>query len=309
MRRRAWGAGFLSGGHCRLLRLGFALWGSVSEARATRAESSRDLLLLSLAATAGAAFTALLTPVLARAPWAGPELTLVSGAFLVGWLRRFGPTGAGIGSQVFIGELLAYGAKLDPAALPVIMLAGLIAVIAAIVPRMLSGPAEHPPLAAADPGPAAALHMGLQAGLAALVIVLLNRAVGLERSGWALAACTYVVAGTASATLERVRRRILGTFVGVPLALACLPLASAAPPLIWAGAALAMVVYAMALPERYDIACGAYAFALIVTLASGGENSVLFLLARAWETLLGGALGLATALLVLPLRAPRPAPD
>jgi hypothetical protein len=29
-----------------------------------------------------------------------------------------------------------------------------------------------------------------------------------------------------------------------------------------------MVIYAMALPDRYGIACGAYAFTLIVTLAS-----------------------------------------
>ena len=66
-----------------------------------------------------------------------------------------------------------------------------------------------------------------------------------------------------------------------------------------------MVVYAMALPERYDIACGAYAFALIVTLAETGEHSVLLLASRAWETLLGGALGLAAGMLVLPLRGSR----
>jgi uncharacterized membrane protein YccC len=151
--------------------------------------------------------------------------------------------------------------------------------------------------------------MGLQAGLAALVIVLIGDKVGLEKSAWAITACTYVIAGSASATLDRVRRRVLGTLVGVPLGLACLPLAAVSPPLIWAAAALAMVIYAMGLPDRYDIACGAYAFALVVTLAVAGDNSVLFLLARAWETLLGGALGLAIALLVFPIRVRRPAPE
>lgn len=63
-----------------------------------------------------------------------------------------------------------------------------------------------------------------------------------------------------------------------------------------------MVVYAMSLPERYDIACGAFAFALVVTLAATGEHSVSLLFARAWETVLGGALGLSAALLVFPLR-------
>jgi hypothetical protein len=41
---------------------GFALWASVSEGRATRARSSRDLLLLSVAAALGAAGFALLSP-------------------------------------------------------------------------------------------------------------------------------------------------------------------------------------------------------------------------------------------------------
>ncbi len=66
-----------------------------------------------------------------------------------------------------------------------------------------------------------------------------------------------------------------------------------------------MIVYAMALPERYDIACGAYAFTLIVTLAASGEHSVAVLAARGWETLLGGGLGLVAATLLFPLRPPR----
>jgi len=72
---------------------------------------------------------------------------------------------------------------------------------------------------------------------------------------------------------------------------------------VWAAAALAMVIYAMALPERYDVACGAYAFTLIVTLAVSGDHSIPILASRAWETLLGGALGLGAATLLLPLRA------
>ena len=51
---------------------------------------------------------------------------------------------------------------------------------------------------------------------------------------------------------------------------------------------LPMVIYAMALPERYDIASGVYAFALIVTMAASGEYPVGILFARAWETVVGG---------------------
>ena len=106
--------------------------------------------------------------------------------------------------------------------------------------------------------------------------------------------------------VERVLRRIVGTAIGVPLGLACLPFALHLPFLICIAAAVAMVVYAMALPERYDIACGAYAFALIVTMAVQGESSVIMLVSRPWETLIGGALGLATAMLIFPLRARQP---
>ncbi|MBN9561270.1 MAG: FUSC family protein [Alphaproteobacteria bacterium] len=290
------------------LAAGFALWASVSEAQTTRRTSSRDLVLLVLAAVVGAAMMIVLSPLLALSGRAGPELTLVTGAFLVGYLRRYGVLGAGVGSQVFIGQLLAYGAGLTRADFPTLGIAGLIAALAAIVPRLLSGPAEHPALAAPAPVAVRApeLRMGLQAAAAALVIVLLNDAIGLQESAWAITACTYVIAGSTSGTVQRVLRRILGTAVGVPLGLACLPIAAQWPLLVWAAAALAMIVYAVALPERYDIACGAYAFALIVTMAAGGDTSIGLLVSRAWETLIGGALGLATALLLLPIREPRP---
>src|SRR5208337_712229 len=81
---------------------------------------------------------------------------------------------------------------------------------------------------------------------------------------------SYAISGSTSGTIDRVKRRILGTAIGVPLGLVCLPLATSAPVVVWAAAALAMVIYAMALPERYDVARGAYAFTLIVTLAVSG---------------------------------------
>ena len=55
-------------------------------------------------------------------------------------------------------------------------------------------------------------------------------------------------------------------------------------------------------PDRYDIACGAFAFTLIVTLAIGGVHSISILGARAGETLLGGVLGLLAAKFIFPLR-------
>ncbi|MEJ1978139.1 MAG: hypothetical protein WDN49_20510 [Acetobacteraceae bacterium] len=121
----------------------------------------------------------------------GAELTLATGAFFAGYLKRFGVLGAGIGSQLYIGQLLAYSAGLTSADLQTVGVAGLIAALAAIVPRVLSGPAEQPapapPYAAGlgiGPGPVAPeFIMGLQAAIAAVIIVALNDAVGLEEIG------------------------------------------------------------------------------------------------------------------------------
>jgi len=291
---------------------GFALWASVSEGQATRIKSSRDLLLLNGAAVLGAVIMIGLMPILTGAGRPGPELVLVSGAFLVGYLKRFGILGGGIGSQIFIGQLLTYGARLTSADFGMVGVAGMIGALACIVPRVLSGPAELPALTPAlgvlysgPRGLSPELRMGLQASLAALVIVALKEEIHLIESAWAITAATYVVAGSASGTIDRVRRRIIGTMLGVPLALACLPLVGHAPLILWAMAALAMVVYAMALPDRYDIACGAYAFTLLVTLALTGEHSLPLLLARAWETVIGGLLGLLAALFIFPLKRAR----
>jgi hypothetical protein len=292
---------------------GFALWASVSEARTTRFESSRDLVVLCLAAAFGAFTFSLFEPAFRQLGRGGPELILVTGAFLAGYLKRFGLIGAGIGSQLYIGQLLAYGMDLAPGDSWAILLALLIGMLAAIVPRVLSGPAEHPallPALASEPANgrqaiSPAFAMGLQAACGALVVVALNRLFVLAESAWAITACVYVVATSAVGTAERVRRRIYGTLVGVPIGIVFLPLAEHWPIIVWAFSAFAMIVYAMALPERYDIACGAFAFVLIVTLAASGVHSVALLTARVWETLLGGAVGLIASRVVFPLRVVR----
>jgi hypothetical protein len=289
----------------------FALWASVSEGRSTRYTSTRDLIVLCLACAVGASSYALSAPWLRPLGHAWPEIVLVLGAFLVGYLKRYGVTGAGVGSQIYIGQLVAYGGQLGPMDVKVIGIAAFIAIVSAVVPRLLSGPAEQPvpqsPLASVIARRYRVLRpelvMGLQAAVAALVVVALNAAFGLTESEWAITACVYVIAGTASGTRKRVTQRIVGTLVGVPLGLACLPLAAHEPLLLWSAASIAMIVYAIALPERYDVACGAFAFVLMVTLAASGEHSLPVLFARAWETILGGALGVAAASFLFPLRS------
>ena len=64
-----------------------------------------------------------------------------------------------------------------------------------------------------------------------------------------------------------------------------------------------MIIYALALPERYDIACAAYAFTLIVTMAATGEHSLKLLASRSWETVIGGGIGIGAVMLIVPSRS------
>ena len=267
------------------LAAGFALWASVSEGQATLIKSSRDLLILNAAAVAGAAIMIGLAPILTGAGRPGPELALVSGAFLVGYLKRFGILGGGIGSQIYIGQLLAYGARLLTSAdFRMVVVAGMaIGALACIVPRVLSGPAELPAITPAvgvpdgDPrGLSPELRMGLQASLAALVIVALNEKIHLVESRMGNYGCDVCCRGL-SERHDRSRppadhRNHAWRPARSRLLAAGGPCASRVR--YRAMAALAMVVYAMALPDRYDIACGAYAFMLLVTLALTGEHSL-----------------------------------
>ena len=94
----------------------------------------------------------------------------------------------------------------------------------------------------------------------------------------------------------------MGTLVGVRLGLTCLPLGADAPLLLWGAASLAMIIYAVPLPEGYDIACGTFALCL-VTMAVPREHSMAVRFARAWKVLLGCTPGLAAAFFLFPLRA------
>ncbi len=206
---------------------------------------------------------------------------------------------------------LAYGAALRPTDWPCIAAAAGIAATTSVIPRLVSGPPRQPlppaPLLRNDGSVAPELAMGVQAAASALVLVGLNAAFGLVESAWAITASTYVIASSAAGTASRVIRRIIGTLVGVSLGLAIMPLARVAPLPCWCAAAIATVIYAMALPERYDVACGAYAFTLVVTLAMTGDYSAAILGARAWETVLGAAAGFLASRTLLPLMsAPQP---
>ena len=101
---------------------GFALWASVSEGEGSRWRSSRDLVLLVLAATFAAVSMVLVDQLCSRTT-TPPELLLVVGTFLVGYMRKFGRLGTGVGSQIFIGMAMAFGFSLGVTAMPMMLMA------------------------------------------------------------------------------------------------------------------------------------------------------------------------------------------
>jgi hypothetical protein len=145
-------------------------------------------------------------------------------------------------------------------------------------------------------------RIAIQAGLSALAIIAANAVLGMDHMLWALAASTYVISSSVADTWSRGLRRIVGTAVGVAFGLAIALLFAHVPLIVWVMAALAMVVYSTWLPLRYDVACGAYAFALVVTLAEAGHSSWNAASARGLDTVIGAAIGMTFSALILPVR-------
>ena len=461
-----------------------AIWSSLYEAAATRRRASADLLLFIAAAALGAISSAVWSWIVGFSGSALALLPLAGGAFLVGYAKRWGPLGTGIGGLAFIGQALAVGLRLTPAFLPMIAAAALIAAGTAILLRVLGGPSERdadalsrcqdlrrimagrlrryhdalhrddaaalmrvlpkstelaaawaaldklvaaeftgtdliagylhteirrlyalmetvlnigdslsqmqaalpdirgraaiglalhalrsivlqdaesaepalvktlrlrsdrliryalagpespfetriallrlglaiPHAIALDPAAApvkmtpratpAMASRGLlpttrvaaQCGVSALLIIAITDAIGMRDVLWALAASTWVLSSSVAETWSRGLRRIAGTAVGVALGLGMAMLFAQTPLMVWAMAALAMIVYSTWLQTRYDVACGAYAFALVVTLAEAGNSSWDVATGRGLNTVLGAVIGMAISVLVLPVR-------
>jgi hypothetical protein len=145
-------------------------------------------------------------------------------------------------------------------------------------------------------------RVAFQAGLSALAIIVLNGVIGMHHLLWALLASTFVISSSIADTWSRGIRRIAGTAVGVALGLGVALLFAQTAPIVWLLAAIAMIIYSVWLPLRYDVACGAYAFALIVTLAEAGNSSWGAASARGLDTVIGAAIGMLFSALILAVR-------
>lgn len=281
---------------------GLALWTCVSETAIDKKTSLQHAALLVTIGTIAAALLFSGAKYLHYGRHSFTELPLVLGAFCVAGLRVYGDLATGIGSQIYIGLLLAQSNIATfswTADGPWIFF---IALTAATLPQLLLhgemelslGHVTHQPESTSQPIWFRAVFLGLQSAIPAILILILASIFHLREPSWAITAAAYVVSAYTLGTADRIRRRIVGTMVGVPLGLLFLVFGPKEHLLLWGAIAMGMLIYALSLPERYDIACAAYAFVLMLTMIASGERSVSLLASRVWETLLGCGLAALT---------------
>ncbi|SDE84791.1 FUSC family protein [Terriglobus roseus] len=281
---------------------GLALWACVSESAVDKRTSLQHAALLVTIGTVTAALLFSSTKYLHYGQHSFTELPLVLGAFCVAGLRVYGDLATGIGSQIYIGLLLAQSNIANFSWTGDGPWIFLIALTAATLPQLLlhgdmeitRGHEIHQTESAAQPMWLNAFLLGLQSAIPAILILMLAPVFHLREPSWAITAAAYVVSAYSLGTADRIRRRIVGTVIGVPLGLLFLVFGTKEHLILWGGVAIGMLIYALSLPERYDIACAAYAFVLMLTMIASGERSVSLLASRVWETLLGCGLAALT---------------
>jgi uncharacterized membrane protein YccC len=160
-------------------------------------------------------------------------------------------------------------------------------------------------------GPAARASINLrqcvQAAVAGSVTVLVGVAVSPQRYYWALLACFFALTGTPTSgeTATKAVNRVLGTLVGIVAAVLAVHLVgrSTVPVVLLMLACVFLGLYFF----RVSYAIMAFAVTTLMGLLYDvlGEFTDRLLLLRLTETALGAAVGIAAALLVLPVRTGR----
>lgn len=139
--------------------------------------------------------------------------------------------------------------------------------------------------------------------VAALVAHAATQVLHLHQGQWAVITCLVVVQGTFANTLDASLSRAYGTVVGaLGGILGVLALAGTGLPV---AAALALAVAPMAALAATDprFRLAPVTAGLVVLAASGGDAGIVVAFDRIAEILLGGVIGVAATLFILPERA------
>lgn len=263
---------------------------------------------------------------LRHAPLAG-ALAYIAGMFLSIWLRRYGPAGSRIGSLLalpFITLLVVPGGGAPPWIAAAV---GLLALLVAMILRLLAHaahflppePAEAAPKEDAAPArasslrPIASTRMAIQLALALAVAFACAALLFRDHATWVVLAALLIFTGNrgrADVLYKgglRVAGVALGTVIGggVTAAMAAGRLPAHGVPL----AALMLAIVGVGLGLRqWSYAAWACAMTLVIALlqdvvvaAPGGASQALWM--RVLATVVGAACSIVAAWLVLPVRS------
>jgi uncharacterized membrane protein YccC len=149
------------------------------------------------------------------------------------------------------------------------------------------------------------LQLGLQGWLAATLTTGLGWILSLNHAYWITLTVIVVLSSSAGATLGRTFQRILGTTVGVAVAIALTPLTDPLPLLEGVLLALAVVAIPLWIDRRYSIAAGLIGFAVVSALHLIAGYGIPTMFARVYDTVIGAGIALAVAWWFLPVLAVR----
>ncbi len=171
-------------------------------------------------------------------------------------------------------------------------------------------PAQPAAVASAVARPPSGLSPAKRLVLQGLVGVslanLIDLAFDMEHGYWATITAFMILSGSLGETLLRGQRRILGTAIGVMTAMTYVWLLGDRANGLLTGLAVAALFVVIVIVQRYwGAAAVGIGFLVIALLHLVEDLTLAAMFARIYETLIGAAIGIAVARLVLPLHLGR----
>ncbi|MEM8587484.1 MAG: FUSC family protein [Pseudomonadota bacterium] len=147
------------------------------------------------------------------------------------------------------------------------------------------------------------LRLALQATVAAGITTAIGLIFSLEHAYWATLTVVLIIGANLGATVRRTLERVFGTAAGVAIAIAVLWFAGDNTVVLVILIALAFMPILVVIERYYVIAAGLIGFTVVTGLHIAAGLTATEALARAYDTLIGAAVGLTVAWLLVPIRS------
>lgn len=146
-------------------------------------------------------------------------------------------------------------------------------------------------------------RLALQAMVAAGITTVIGLIFGLEHPYWATLTVVIVIGASLGATVRRTLERGLGTAIGVAVAIATLWITGGNTTVLTILVVLALLPITVTIERYYIVAAGLIGFIVVTGLHLVEGLTTVEMLSRAYDTVIGAAVGLIVAWLLLPIRS------